>query len=54
MKLLKHYVSDVHQKKVLPIAELRGRFRRQPNMCGVSVSITEAYKENTLDIGLDT
>ena len=33
MKLLKHYVSDVHQKKVLPIAELRGRLRRQPNTC---------------------
>ena len=24
MKLLKHYVSDFHQRKVLPIAELRG------------------------------
>ena len=33
MKLLKHNVSDVYQKKVLPIAELRGQLRREPNMC---------------------
>ena len=33
MKLLKHYVSDVHQMKVWPIAGLICRLRRQPNTC---------------------
>ena len=42
MKLLKHYVSDIHQNMVLPSAELRGRLRMQRNTCARSKIIVHS------------
>ena len=37
MKLLKQYVSDVHRRKVWPIAGLRCQLRRQHNTCDIEL-----------------